>query len=198
MLVPANLETPLFGENQHEDLVAGTSKPSKLQMEKIEEIKSSLSKELLSDLTKMLAENQKEMLKLMSPTMKKLPNPLENADTDSEPENILPRVASTPVKSKTTTNAKITPVNSRNMVNGVLNYSTNMSKKMTRSLCPQSLPPNERPTFSSLLFVHQTDIYQPTHMPPMPKALTASLPVFDGKSEKFELFGDLFRNNIKM
>ena len=32
----------------------------------------------------------------------------------------------------------------------------------------------------------------------MPKALTASLPVFDGKSEKFELFEDLFRNNIKM
>ena len=32
----------------------------------------------------------------------------------------------------------------------------------------------------------------------MPKALTASLPVFDGKSEKFELFEDLFRNNVKM
>ena len=32
----------------------------------------------------------------------------------------------------------------------------------------------------------------------MPKALTASLPVFDGKSENFELFEDLFRNNIKM
>ena len=33
---------------------------------------------------------------------------------------------------------------------------------------------------------------------PMPKALKASLPVFDGKSEKIELFEDLFRNNIKM
>ena len=33
---------------------------------------------------------------------------------------------------------------------------------------------------------------------PMPKALTASPPTFDGKSEKFELFEDLFRNNIKM
>ena len=33
---------------------------------------------------------------------------------------------------------------------------------------------------------------------PMPKALTASLPTFDGKSEKFELSEDLFRNNIKM
>ena len=32
----------------------------------------------------------------------------------------------------------------------------------------------------------------------MPKALTASLPSFDGKSDNFQLFGDLFRNNIKM
>ena len=32
----------------------------------------------------------------------------------------------------------------------------------------------------------------------MPKALTASLPTFDGKSEKFEFLKDLFRNNIKM
>ena len=32
----------------------------------------------------------------------------------------------------------------------------------------------------------------------MPKALTASLPVFDGKSEKFKLFKDLFQKNIKM
>ena len=31
----------------------------------------------------------------------------------------------------------------------------------------------------------------------MLKALTASLPVFDGKSEKFDLFEDLFRNIIK-
>ena len=32
----------------------------------------------------------------------------------------------------------------------------------------------------------------------MPKALTTSLPTFDGKCEKFELFEDLFLNNLKM
>ena len=32
----------------------------------------------------------------------------------------------------------------------------------------------------------------------MPKTLTASVPIFHGKSEKIELFEDLFRNNIKM
>ena len=32
----------------------------------------------------------------------------------------------------------------------------------------------------------------------MPKALTATLSVFDGKSKKFELFADSFRNNIKV
>ena len=31
----------------------------------------------------------------------------------------------------------------------------------------------------------------------MPKALAALLPVLDGRSEKIELFDDLFENNIK-
>ena len=83
------------------------------------------------------------------------------------------------------------------MVTGVLNDSTNLGKKKTRSQRPKNLPPNERPSTSRLLFAPQPEIYQPSHLPAMPKALTASLPVFDGKSEKFELFEDLFRNNIK-
>ena len=93
---------------------------------------------------------------------------------------------------------KITPVNSRNMVTGVLNDTTNLRKKKTRPHRPQSLPPNERPSTSRLLFSPQPEIHPPPQPPSMPKALTASLPVFDGKSEKFELFEDLFRNNIKM
>ena len=84
------------------------------------------------------------------------------------------------------------------MVTGVLNDSTNLGKKKTRPHRPQSLPPNERPSTSRLLFAPQPEIHQPPHLPSMPKALTASLPLFDGKSEKFELFEDLFRNNIKM
>ena len=70
--------------------------------------------------------------------------------------------------------------------------------KRRRDHSPQSLAPNERPSTSSLLFAPQPEIHPPPQLPSMPKALTASLPVFDGKSEKFELFEDLFRNNIKM
>ena len=120
-------------------------------------------------------------------------------ETDSVSENIPENATSTPIKTKTTASArKITPVNSRNMVTGVLNDSTNLGKKKTRPQRPQSLPPNERPSTSKPLFAPQPEIHPPPQPPSMPKALTASLPVFDGKSEKFELFEDLFRNNIKM
>ena len=88
-------------------------------------------------------------------------------------------------------------MNSRNVVTGVLNDSTNLGKKKTRPHRPQSLPPNERPSTSRLLFAPQPEIHPPPQPPSMPKALTASLPVFDGKSKKFELFEDLFRNNLK-
>ena len=84
------------------------------------------------------------------------------------------------------------------MVTGVFNDSTNLGKKKTRSQRPQSLPPKKRPSASRLLFAPQPEIFQPSHLPPLPKALTASLPVFDGTSEKFERFENLFKNKIKM
>ena len=62
----------------------------------------------------------------------------------------------------------------------------------------QSEHSKDSPSTSKILFAPQPQTFPPTNSLPMPKALTASLPVFDGKSEKFELFEDLFRNNIKM
>ena len=32
----------------------------------------------------------------------------------------------------------------------------------------------------------------------MPKSLTTTMPTFDGKSEKFELFEDLFQTSLKI
>ena len=119
-------------------------------------------------------------------------------DTDSDPENVLPTVTSTHLKSKTTTTTRIIPISSRSMMTGVLNDSTNLGKKKTRPQCPQMPLPNERSTTSRLLFAPQTDICQPSHVPPLPKVLTASLPVFDGKSEKLQLSEDLLRHSIKM
>ena len=158
-----------------------------------------LRKEIMSDLTKILAENQKEMLKLYVPTTRIQTVITTSEATDSESENVPINATSTSIKTKTTaTTHKTKPVNSRNKLTGVLNDSTNLGKKKTRSHRPQSLPPNDRPSTSKILFAPQPEIHPPPHPPSMPKALTASLPVFDGKSEKFEFFEDLFRNNIKM
>ena len=85
------------------------------------------------------------------------------------------------------------PSTSRNMVTGGLNDSTNQPKKPKRR--SQSQPASkERPVVARTLFA--SDKNDNTTLP-MPKALTASLPAFDGKSEKFERFKDLFRNSIK-
>ena len=197
-LVSTEIETPMPETSQNLNPVAGTSKSSRVLTENLEEIKSSLRKEIRSDLTKILAENQKEMLKLIAPPVKKQTIITATEETESESENNPENATSTSIKKKTTeTTRKITPLNSRNMVTGVLNDSTNLGEKKTRPHRPQSLPPNERPSTSRLLFAPQPEIHPPPQ-PPMPKALTASLPVFDGKSEKVELFEDLFRNNIKM
>ena len=86
------------------------------------------------------------------------------------------------------------PCSTRNMVTGVLADSTNHPKRPKIRF--QSQPASkERPAVARTLFGAEKND-NPTV--PMPKPLTASLPTFDGKTVKFELFGDLFRNNIKM
>ena len=86
------------------------------------------------------------------------------------------------------------PCSSRNMVTGVLTDSANQPKRP--KISSQSQPSSkERPAVARTLFGAEKN---ENPLLPMPKALTASLPTFDGKSEKFDLFEDLFRNNIKM
>ena len=64
-LVSGEFEVSVTENHPTENLVAGTSKAARIETENIEEIKTSLRKEIKSDLTEILAENQKEMLKLM-------------------------------------------------------------------------------------------------------------------------------------
>ena len=114
-LVSTEMETPITEANQNLNPVAGTSKSPRVITENLEEIKSSLRKEIMSDLSKILAENQKEMLKLIAAPVKKQTVIATTEETDSESENIPENVTSTPIKNKTTaTNRKITPINSRN------------------------------------------------------------------------------------
>ena len=86
------------------------------------------------------------------------------------------------------------PGASRNMVTGVLNDSTNKPERA--KIRSQSQPASkERPTVARILFATDKNDGSTLFMP---KALTASLPTFDGKSVKFELFEDLCCNNIKI
>ena len=148
----------------------------------------------MSDLTKILAENQMEMLKLIAPLNKKHLVSLNSHDSDCVSENITVARTSTPVKTHTATSSKTTPVNSRNMVTGVLKDSTNQPIKRPKQQRASSEQTKDRPSTSKLLFAPS---FPSANLLLMSKALIASLPVFDGKSEKFELFEDLFRNNIK-
>ena len=152
----------------------------------------------MSDLTKILAENQKEMLKLIALLNKKQTVYMNAQDSDSEPENVSVARTFTPVKIHTATNSKTTPINSRNMVTGVLNDSTNQPTKRSKQQRASNEQTKDRPSTSKILFAPQPQTFPSTNLLPMPKAHTASLPVFYGKSEKFELFEDIFRNNIKM
>ena len=85
-----------------------------IEPENLDEIKTSLRKEILSDLSKILAENQKKMLKWIAPLSRKRLTCVNDQDSDSEPENISVARTSTPVKTTIATNSKTTPVNSRN------------------------------------------------------------------------------------
>ena len=104
-----------------ESLVAGPSKSPRIQLENLDEIKTSLRKEVMSDLTKLLAENQKELLKLIAPMKKKSSDHQALENSYSEPENISVARTSTPVKTKATT-SKTTPVNSRNKLSTTCNF----------------------------------------------------------------------------
>ena len=125
-LVSPEIETPFLESSQSLNPVAGTSKSPRILTENLEEIKSSLRKEIMLDLTKISAENQKEMLKLIAPTTRKQTIITTTEETDSEPENIPANTTSTPIKAKTTaTTHKITAENSRNRsFNGTFDFQT--------------------------------------------------------------------------
>ena len=157
-----------------------------------------MRKEILSDLSEILSENQKEMPKLIAPMSRERPACTNDQDTDFESENISVARTSTPVKTKTATNPKTTSVNNRDMVTAVLNDCTIQPTKRPKQQRPHSGQRKDCPSTSKILIAPQPQTFTSANLLPMPKALTASLPVFDGKSEKFELFENLFRNNIKM
>ena len=187
---PAEVENSSLVEQ--DSSVAGPSKSKSPRVENsfLESLRASLKEEITSEIKNLLAESQREMLKLLKPETRE--NVRINIDDETENET---RSFYTPTKSVRITSTQNNDTNSsRNMVTGVLTDSTNQPKR-TKARSQSQPPSKERPVAARTLFA--TDKNDSTTLP-MPKALTASLPTFDGKSEKFELFEDLFRNNIKM
>ena len=177
--------------SNQDDEVAGPSRPKSPRIENslLESLRASLKEEITLEIKTLLIESQKEMLKLLKPETKGIVR--ENTEEEVEEET---RSFYTPTKSVRISSVQNDPIICRNMVTGVLTDSTNQPKR-TKARSQSQPPSKERPVAARTLFA--TDKHDSTTLP-MPKALTASLPTFDGKSEKFELFEDLFRNNIKM
>ena len=150
LVVSGDLETSIAENNSSEDLVAGPSKTLRLDPWNLEDIKTSLRKEIMSGLTEILAENQKKMLELIA--LLNIKQPVCLNVQDSEPENVSVARTSTTMKSNTATSSKTTPTNSRNMVTGVLNVSKNQPPKRPKQQRIPSEQQRERPSISKILF----------------------------------------------
>ena len=98
-LASGEFEASNFENNLVENLVAGPSNSPKIQPEELDEIKTSLRKEIMSDLTKIFADNQKDMLKRIASVIKKSSTVQNLENSDSESESILPNTTSTPIRS---------------------------------------------------------------------------------------------------
>ena len=178
--------------DQDVDVVRPTKpKSPRVEYSALESLRVSLKEEITSEIKNLLMESQREMLKLLrSETGENVRN-----STIYETENET-RSFHTPTKTvriNSTSNHDTDTYVSRNMVTGVLTDSTNHPKRP--KIRSQSQPAaTDRPAVARTLF--RADKIDSTTLS-MPKALTASLPIFDGKSDKIELFEDFFRNNKK-
>ena len=186
---PMVMENPCCSNQDVE--VTGPSKPKSHRIEKsfLENLRASLKEEITSEIKNLLVEFQKEMLELLKPKTRE--NARDNFDEETENEI---RCLYTPTKSVRINSTQNDPIVCCNFVTGVLTDST-IQPRRTKDRSQSQPTSKERPVVARTLFA--TDKNDGTALP-MPKALTASLPTFDGKSENIELFEDLFRNNIKM
>ena len=181
-------EDPCFPEQGVNCAGPSKSKSPRIENSLLESLRASLKEEITSEIKSLLIQSQKEMVKLLKPETRE--NVRENVEEGMDET----RIFYTPTRSVRISSTQNDQDISRNMVTGVLNDSTNQPKRT--KVRSQSQPPSkERPAAARTLFAPDKSS---TTMLPMPKTLKASLPTFDGESEKFELFEDLFRNNIKM
>ena len=118
-LVSGDFEVSGDENIQSEIHVACSNKSPKMQPEKLDEIKTSLRKEIMSDITKILAEAQEEMLRLIAPTTNKATILVNLENSDSETKYVQPTSTSEPITSNVTT-SRNSPITSRNSWNDFL------------------------------------------------------------------------------
>ena len=88
----------------------------------------------------------------------------------------------------------------RNMVTGANEHRSDRARERQRTMNQ----PENRPPSQSSINMHQflQDLQNVAQLnpriPKMPKSLSTSMPTFDGKNEKFELFEDLFQTSLKI
>ena len=171
---PIGVENPRSSFQDVE--VAGPSRPKSPRIENssLENLRASLKEETTSEIINLLIESQKEMLKLLRTEIGEKTR--DNIDEEIENET---RNFHTPTRSVRINSTRNDPNICRNMVTGVLTDSTNQQKR-TKARSQSQPTSKERPVVARTLFA--TDKNDGTALP-MPKALTASLPTFDGKSE---------------
>ena len=175
--------SPINMENSHpldqNVELAGPSRPKSPRVENslLESIRSSLKEEITSEIKTLLLESQKEMLKLLRPETRENMRDHVSEELESETRSFYTPTKTVRINSTQNEDPNII----RNMVTGVLNDFTNQPKRT--KIRSQSQPlSKELPAVARTLFAPDKNS---TTMLPMPKALTASLPTFDGKSEKF-------------
>ena len=66
-LVSGEFDASLAGNKQPENLIPGPCKSPRFEPENLDEIKTSLGKQIMSDLAKISAEGQKEMIQHIAP-----------------------------------------------------------------------------------------------------------------------------------
>ena len=165
--------------------VTGPSRPKSPRNENslLENLKASLKEETTSEIKNLLIESQKEMLKLLKSETRE--NARDNFVEETENET---RSFYTSTKSVRINSTQNDPNVCRNMVTGVLTDSTNQPKR-TKARSQSQPTSKKRPVVARTLFA--TDENDGTALP-MPKALTASLPTFDGKSENLSFSKTFF------
>ena len=140
--------------------------------------------------------NQREILKLIENLSSKVDNltnvnPRQNSLTLETGTSEIPNDELEEVEPARSVNS--------NMVTGVISEPTSSNTAHPRS---SSLPPPNQRHSDEIIDKLLESLYatqkQTAQLPRLPKALATTMPTFDGKNEKFELFEDLFQTSLKV